>query len=195
MEEKLRLELLQDDEVDYLFPEFDRMPLLAGDAKTLMEVVDKGMSKGLMTFNEGRERLPLGLNPVKGGDKRMVPVNMALVDEQGEIVAIAANGQANNDGQTPAPVDAEQATRALADAVRKGLDEASKRSAASVDVAGTMREFGQTIVEAIKSSPQPQITIPVTVHADHKDGPKKTTVLEHDAKGRIKEFIQRPIEE
>jgi HK97 family phage portal protein len=195
MEEKLRLELLQDDEVDYLFPEFDRMPLLAGDAKTLMEVVDKGMSKGLMTFNEGRERLPLGLNPVKGGDKRMVPVNMALVDEQGEIVAIAANGQPNNDGQTPAPVDAEQATRALADAVRKGLDEASKRSATSVDVAGTMREFGQTIVEAIKSSPQPQITIPVTVNADHKDGPKETVVKEHYPDGRIKRFVQTPIEE
>jgi hypothetical protein len=58
-----------------------------------------------------------------------------------------------------------------------------------------MREFGQTIVEAIKSSPQPQITIPVTVNADHKDGPKETVVKEHYPDGRIKRFVQTPIEE
>jgi HK97 family phage portal protein len=195
IEEKFRLELFPEEEWGTFYPEFDRMPMLAGDPKTMVEVLHTAAMDGAIEINEYRDRMPLGLNPVKGGDVRYVPVNMAMVDRDGNIIAQAATGQPNNDGVTERPASPEEATRALADAVRKGLDEASKRSAASVDLPGTMREFGQTIVEAIKSSPQPQITIPVTVHADHKDGPKKTTVLEHDAKGRIKEFIQRPLEE
>jgi hypothetical protein len=58
------------------------------------------MKAGLMTFDEGRERLPLGLNPyAAGGDRRMFPVGFALIDPSGKIIELGNNGQANNSGQ------------------------------------------------------------------------------------------------
>lgn len=102
IEEKFRNALLTEDEWDEYWPEFDRMPMLAGDAKTMMEVIDKAMKVSLMEVNEGRERLPLGLNPIAGGDVRLVPVNTALVDREGKVVAMGVTGQLNNDGKGPA---------------------------------------------------------------------------------------------
>jgi HK97 family phage portal protein len=103
IERRFRMNLLTEDELDDYTLEFDRMPLMAGDPKTMIEIVDKAMKTGLMTVNEGRERLPLGLNPVKGGDVRMIPVNFALVDDNGVVVQQAAAGQPANDGTTPKP--------------------------------------------------------------------------------------------
>jgi HK97 family phage portal protein len=99
--DKFKLGLLTQEEWEIFSPEFDQMQLLAGDPKTLMEIIDKAMKSSLMTVNEGRERLPMGLNPTKGGDVRLLPVNFALVDEQGNITQLAGKGQANNDGTTP----------------------------------------------------------------------------------------------
>ena len=102
--DKFKLSLLTEEEWETYSPEFDQMQLLAGDPKTLMDIIDKAMKSSLMTVNEGRERLPMGLNPMtKGGDVRLLPVNYALVDEKGEITQLAAKGQPNNDGSTPNP--------------------------------------------------------------------------------------------
>lgn len=100
IEEKFRNALLTEAEWDTLFPEFDREAMVAGDVKAQNERIKVGMQTGLMTFDEGRARLQL--NPLGGaaGKSRLIPVNMALVDENGEIVAEAADGQPNNDGQT-----------------------------------------------------------------------------------------------
>ncbi|CAM5769817.1 phage portal protein [Bosea minatitlanensis] len=100
IEEKFRNALLTEDEWDTLFPEFDREMMVAGDVKAQNERIKVGMQTGLMEFDEGRARL--GLNPLggKAGRHRLIPVNMALVDEDGEIVAEAADGQPNNDGET-----------------------------------------------------------------------------------------------
>ncbi len=101
IEEKLRLQLLTDDEIDDHWPEFDRMALLAGDPTTLMNILDKALKNGVVEINEARDRLPLGLNPIDGGDVRYVPVNMAIVDRSGKIIHQAATGQ-------PQPTPAEE---------------------------------------------------------------------------------------
>lgn len=99
IEEKLRNSLLPEEDWDALYPEFDRQPMVAGDPASLRQWIEVGMKNGLMEVNEGRERM--SLNPVEGGDVRTVPVNMAIVDRTGRVVAYTANGQNNNDGMTP----------------------------------------------------------------------------------------------
>ena len=97
--DKFKLSLFTPDEWEVFSPEFDQLALMAGDPKTLIDIIDKAMKSGLMTFDEGRERLPLGLNPyAKGGDRRMFPVGFALVDPNGQIIELGNNGQANNNG-------------------------------------------------------------------------------------------------
>jgi hypothetical protein len=150
-----------------------------------------------MTINEGRELLPFGLNPLKAGDVRMVPVNMALVDEDGNVVQQAASGQPNNDGETEAPVDPEQTTRALVRAVREGVELAATKFPKPVpqpSVNEAIREIGQTLVQAMKAAPQPQITVPVSVIMPKK-GKELTTVTKHDDKGRVRQFVKEEIEE
>lgn len=98
IEDKFRNALLDEEtEWDTLAFEFDRLPLLAGDPKTLSDILDKAVKNGAIEINEYRERLPLDLNPIDGGDVRYVPVNMAIVDRSGKIIVQAATGQ--NQGQ------------------------------------------------------------------------------------------------
>lgn len=103
--DKFKLSLFSPQEWETLSPEFDQMQLLAGDPKTLIDVIDKAMKVSLMTINEGRERLPMGLNPLpeKAGKQRLLATAYALVDPQNEVTQIAAQNQPNNDGQSPAP--------------------------------------------------------------------------------------------
>jgi HK97 family phage portal protein len=111
IEEKFRNELLGEDEQDDLWPEFDRQAMVAGDAKTLSDVLDKAVKSGGITINEYRALLPLGLNPIEGGDVRYVPVNMAIVDSEGNVIQQAATGQPGNDGQTEKPPEPERSLR------------------------------------------------------------------------------------
>jgi HK97 family phage portal protein len=102
--EKFRLSLFTPEEQEIYWPEFDQLELLSGDPATLTEVVDTLLKSGVITINEARERVPLGLNPLaKGGDVRYLPTSFALVDEDGEIRQLGATGQPNNDGVTEAP--------------------------------------------------------------------------------------------
>ena len=72
---------------------------MANDPETLEKLIKTGMNFGLMSFDEGREMMPLRLNPLKkGGDQRMVPVNMSLIDANGVVVQAAAGQNATNPG-------------------------------------------------------------------------------------------------
>ena len=95
IEDKFRLQLLDDGDVEDVFPEFDRMAILAGDPKTLMDILGAALDRGVVTKNEARERIPIGLSRVKGGDVFNVPVNMAQVDLNGNVTQPAT-------GQLPA---------------------------------------------------------------------------------------------
>jgi len=114
VEERFKVDLLEEGEWADLYPEFDRMPLMAGDTKTMMDVVNKAIQTGLITINEGRERLPLALNPIPGGDVRLVPVNVAMVDANGNILQQAADGQPNNTGERDEDAE-ERGLRLVAD--------------------------------------------------------------------------------
>lgn len=93
IETKFRNHSLPEEQWPIYSLQFDRSALMSNDPDTLEKLVKAGMSSGLMTFDEGREVMPFRLNPLKkGGDQRTVPVNMSLIDANGEVVH-AATGQ------------------------------------------------------------------------------------------------------
>lgn len=93
LETRMRNSCLPRSEWSRFSTEFDRGQLLALDPDSLEKLLKTAMTNGLLTFDEGREYLPMRVNPLaKGGDKRMVPVNVALVSPDG-TVEVAASGQ------------------------------------------------------------------------------------------------------
>ncbi|MGY2052950.1 phage portal protein [Methylobacterium sp. JK268] len=107
IEERLRNDLLTEEEWDTLWPEFDRESILAGDRVSMNARIEMGVKNGLMTVNEGRARL--SLNPIAGGNVRLVPVTMALYDQAGTLVSHAAEGQADPGTGTDAQAGGNQA--------------------------------------------------------------------------------------
>ncbi len=103
IEEKVKNSLLPMDDWEDWDLEFERMPMLAGDPATLTNMLHTAALDGALEINEYRERLPLSLNPVAGGNVRYVPVNMAMVGRDGKVIQQAASGQPNNDGTTEKP--------------------------------------------------------------------------------------------
>ena len=103
IQEKLRNELFAVKDWPIYRPIFDEITLQATDLDALKGLVDMALKNGVMTFNEAREILPFHMNPLPNGNRRMVPVAMALIGADGNIVAQAANGQPNNTGKPPAP--------------------------------------------------------------------------------------------
>lgn len=104
IEAKLRNACLDEKDWPRLSPQFDRAALMANDPETLEKLLKTGMGAGLMTFDEGREIMPFRLNPLKaGGGHRTVPVAMAILDENGDVVH-AAEGQ---NATQPAPGEEE----------------------------------------------------------------------------------------
>jgi len=99
--EKFRLSIFTPEEQDIYWPEFDQLELLSGDPASLTTIVDTLMKTGIITIDEARERVPLGLNPLGKdiGDVRYLPTSFALVKADGKIEQLGASGQANNDGQ------------------------------------------------------------------------------------------------
>lgn len=72
--------------------EFDAKPMMRGDGVARSTRIRSLVLAGVMLRNEGREEE--GYDPVDGLDVPLVPVNMATVDEDGEIHAIASNDRA-----------------------------------------------------------------------------------------------------
>ncbi|MCR5875160.1 phage portal protein [Phenylobacterium sp. J426] len=103
--EKFRNELLPRKEWGTYWPEHDETELLQGDPASMAKLVDSGLKNGALEINEARVRY-YGVNPIPGGDVRMVPVNMALVDRDGRVIQ-AATGQAAPDQNEPEEPDEE----------------------------------------------------------------------------------------
>ena len=91
IEDAFRLTLLPEDQWEEYWPEFDRERMTSSDTAATNERIKIGLTTGAMMINEARERL--SLNPIEGGDKLLIPVNMALMDEDGKITQQAAAGQ------------------------------------------------------------------------------------------------------
>jgi HK97 family phage portal protein len=104
IQENLRAGLFTEEEMLTFSPQFDQIKLMANDIESLTKLVDICMKDALLTFDEGREVLPFRFGPIKNGDRRMMPVNMAMIGADGEIIANAAAGQTPN---LPAPTPEE----------------------------------------------------------------------------------------
>lgn len=99
IETKFRNHSLPEREWPLYSPQFDRSALMSNDPDTLGKLLQVGMGTGLMEINEGREVLPFRLNPYgRAGEVRTVPVNMALVDRQGNVVHAATGQNPTNPG-------------------------------------------------------------------------------------------------
>lgn len=68
---------------DYFFA-FVFEGLLRGDIKTRYEAYQIGIQNGVISRNECRERE--NLNPVPGGDRMIIPMNMQLLDDAGDPI-------------------------------------------------------------------------------------------------------------
>jgi HK97 family phage portal protein len=97
IEEKLRNALLPKDEWRTFYPQFNRRQMLWGDPNSLVKLIDVGITRGIAEINEVRE-WAFQANPIPGGDVRLVPVNTAMVDRDGNVVQ-AATGQNQGTGQ------------------------------------------------------------------------------------------------
>lgn len=99
IETKFRNHSLPEAEWPIYAVQFDRSALMSNDPDTLEKLITVGMNSGLMTFDEGREIMPFRLGPLKkGGDQRTVPVNMSLIDANGEIVHAGTGQNPTNPG-------------------------------------------------------------------------------------------------
>jgi HK97 family phage portal protein len=99
IEIKFRNHSLPERDWPTLRPEFDRSALMSNDPETLEKLIKVGMGTGIMEIDEAREVMPFRLNPLgKAGQCRTVPVNMALVDRQGNVVQAASGQNATNPG-------------------------------------------------------------------------------------------------
>jgi HK97 family phage portal protein len=103
IQEAFRLNLFSDDEALLYSPQFDGVKLMANDLPTLTKMVDVAMKYGGMTFDEFREVMPFRFGAIKKGGRRLIPVNMAVVDENGDVVVNAASGQNANQPPTLEP--------------------------------------------------------------------------------------------
>lgn len=86
-EEIGRIRWLSEEEQSYTYFRFNRDSILKTDAKTRSEVISKRILSGVLTPNEGRQIEDL--SSYKGGDLHFIPSNMAVIQDDGTVVAIS----------------------------------------------------------------------------------------------------------
>ncbi len=87
-EEVDRQSWLSEDEQEYTYIRFNRDALLRTDSKTRTETLQKRIFSGQLTLNQALQIEDQPSFP--GGDVRMVPANMALMDDDGQVTPISA---------------------------------------------------------------------------------------------------------
>ena len=125
VEQRLARGLLNMNERASLYLEFDRESLMLNDIEKQTKAMDALAKNGAITINEMRQKR--GMNPIKGGDVRLIPANYHLVDENNEIVletqnnAPAPAGEDNNAGQAGKTIVPVQLEFTLAQAEERNL--------------------------------------------------------------------------
>ena len=131
--------LMQPEEIenDRYFVEFLTAALVRGDLQARMEAYNLGINSGIFTFNEVRAME--NLNPVEGGDRRLVPLNMSLVDETGEVIQASGPG-------------ADDAQRAIEPLVHRELEKLCERlGSAAQKAAKKPKEFLRWLDEGLEN--------------------------------------------
>jgi HK97 family phage portal protein len=83
--------------------EFDAKPMMRGDGAARATRIRSLILSGAMTRNEGREEE--GLDPINGLDRPLVPVNMGILGEDGEVEVPGAEAGAEDPEMPGAPDD------------------------------------------------------------------------------------------
>lgn len=83
-------------EQDQLIVEFDLSELLKGDTKTLKELIDSMLTRGVYSINEARRLL--GLNPIPGGDLRYIQAGYVPIDKLDEYYGNNSNSSSKTNG-------------------------------------------------------------------------------------------------
>ncbi len=119
-ESSIEFNLLGPDVTPELEPEFEMGRLMRGDGKSRAERIRGLVGAGVMTPNEGREEE--GLDPLEGGNVLFRPLNMATVDEDGNVESPAgADANAGPPATVPGdPVPGQQASEARMHALLAG---------------------------------------------------------------------------
>jgi len=86
-EQEALLKWLSEEEQNYTYLRFNRDALLRTDAETRTNILQKRILSGQLSPNEGRQIEDLSAYP--GGDLRFIPSNMAVITEDGQVVAIS----------------------------------------------------------------------------------------------------------
>ncbi len=86
-EEGARLKWLTEEEQGYMYFKFNRDVILRTDAQTRSQVIAKRIQTGVLTPNEGRQIEDL--SGYEGGDLHFIPANMAVIQQDGTVVAIS----------------------------------------------------------------------------------------------------------
>lgn len=98
IEEAMERDLLTEDEREYLYIEHKIEALMKGDFGEQTESDTKSVLNGIESRNEVRKRK--NLNPVQGGDKLYVPLNMGMLDPKtGEVDVPAAPDEESEEGE------------------------------------------------------------------------------------------------
>lgn len=90
-EQSAALRWLTEDEQNYMYFRFNRDALLRTDAKTRAETLEKRIFSGQLSPNEARQIEDQ--SSFKGGDIRLFPANMAIIQPDGTIQAGNTGGQ------------------------------------------------------------------------------------------------------
>jgi hypothetical protein len=144
-EQELSAQLLRDDEQDGLYFKFNMNALQRGDAKTRGDFYGRMFGTGALSPNGIREYEDE--NPVEGGDRYFVPVNMVPMDRVDDVVDRGGNrdsapgGGGTNDKGTARATRAAQLEQAAAERVVRKEAAALKKIAPGEGHLARVEEF------------------------------------------------------
>lgn len=134
--------------------DFDIKPMMRGDGKARADRLRSLVLSGMVTRNEGREEE--GYDPIDGLDRPLVPVNMGIMDEDGDVEVPGAGDDPTQPGAQPgAPDDGSgerlQAILASSSArlARRAAGQLGKKTAAEVFDS----DFGALVAESMGVTP------------------------------------------
>ena len=99
LEQSIARDLLDDFERDSLFVKFNVEGMLRGDSGARSTFYNAAIQGGWMTRNEAREKEDL--NPEEGLDEFLVPLNMAIVGEDGRPVSTFGDSAPDDPSSSP----------------------------------------------------------------------------------------------
>lgn len=142
--------LLGVDHVPELEVEFDIKPMMRGDGAARATRIRSLVLSGVMLRNEGREEE--GLDPIDGLEKPLIPVNMGIMDEDGDV-EVPGGAEA---GATPGAPDDGSGDRlqAMVRAACGRLARRAERALASKPAAEVFgNEFAAMVAESLAVEP------------------------------------------